>query len=147
MSEDDPEAKEGHPEAKTDLTTTDAPKLVVEGRLAAIVSALINAPALLEEILTSIEGMREHLGNLQTTNADLTTKVAALTNKVSFELMERMDRLQDEHTKLWSETGAMFELLKNSSPATLLVRIRQQEEEIRELKQQVHELKQPPTAA
>ena len=54
--------------------------------------------------------------------------------KMRIELMERLDRLQNEQTKQRTEMEALIELMRDTSPAALLLRIRQQEDEIRELK-------------
>jgi hypothetical protein len=54
--------------------------------------------------------------------------------KMRVELMERLDRLQNEQTKQRIEMEALIELMRDTSPAALLLRIRQQEDEIRELK-------------
>lgn len=95
-------------------------------------------PMILQEILLAIADStvqtRESVGKLFEKFGEGSNPAVA---KMRIELMERMDILHDDLNKQRLEIQAAVELLRDSSPAAILVRIQQQEDEIRELKQQL----------
>ena len=68
--------------------------------------------------------------NMQASFDSITTAF----NGVRAGIMERLDRHQDRMSKLEIELETAIALLRDSSPMGLLLRIRQLEEEVRELK-------------
>jgi chromosome segregation ATPase len=89
----------------------------------------------LDQIISGQEKMND-LGRMIRREDD---RLGSEIAKLRTDIMARLDRQQDEQTKQRTEMEAAIELLKDSSPPALLLRIRQLEDEIRELKEDQQE--------
>lgn len=94
-------------------------------------------PMVLQKILVAIaDSTAQTHEAVEKLSEKLTESPDPEVAKMRIELMGRMDILHDDLGKQRLEMQAAVELLRDSSPAAILVRIRQLEDEIRELKQQ-----------
>jgi hypothetical protein len=80
--------------------------------------------------------MSKNVSDMSTNFAALSAKITQFGETVRVDLMARLDRLQDEQTKQRLEMEAAVQLLRDTAPTELLVRIRQLQDEIRELKEE-----------
>jgi len=108
----------------------------VADEVRSIADKVINAGTAFNETRTRLGEVGTRLGDVSTNFATLSALVTRFGETIRVDLMERLDRLQDEQTKQRIEMEAAVRLLRDSSPAELLVRIRQLQDEIRALKEE-----------
>jgi hypothetical protein len=107
----------------------DSPRAAIDvDQVLGIADKLIAAANTYKETRASVDAISTHFDTLR---AD----IAKFQETVRVHLMERLDRLQDEQTKQRLEMEAAVQLLRDTAPTELLVRIRQLQDEIRELKE------------
>lgn len=93
---------------------------------------------LAEKLIAAAAGYNENrasIDKIDTHFTSLSANIAKFSETVRVGVMERLSRLQDEQTKQRIDMEAMLQLLRDAAPTELLVRIRQLQDEVRELKE------------
>jgi hypothetical protein len=111
------------------VSDEDAPRVPLDAeQLRTLAEKLVAAAAGYNENRASIEKMAAHFDTLS-------ANITMFRETVRVGVMERLDRQQDDYTKLKLELEAAVQLLRDSAPTQLLVRIVQLQDEVRELKE------------
>jgi hypothetical protein len=95
----------------------------------------------MENVQTTVAEVQTLVGRIEQWRLRIEGALQQMQKEVRAEIMERIDRLQDEITKQRIEATAGFDLLRDSSPAGLLARISHQEEDLRALTDEIRSLR------